>query len=65
MLQEPHVSIEVEGAFQEPINEKVAVMSGTHKSLTTSVNNCSKNLSTLKEVQAVKEEETKKHMDDL
>ena len=32
--------IEAEGAFQESINEKVAVISGTHKSLTTSVNNC-------------------------
>jgi hypothetical protein len=57
--------IESEGAFQESINEKVAVISGMHKSLTTSVNNCSKNLSTFKEVQTVKETEAKKHMDDL
>ncbi len=57
--------IEAEGAFQESINEKVAVISGTHKSLATSVNNCSKNFSTFKEVQALKEVETKKHMDDL
>jgi hypothetical protein len=41
---------ESEGAFQESINEKVAVISGTHKNLTTSVNSCSKNLSTFKEV---------------
>jgi hypothetical protein len=60
--------IETEGAFQESINEKVAVISGTHKSLTTSVNNCSKNLSTFKvfkEVQALKEVEDKKRMDEL
>jgi hypothetical protein len=57
--------IEAEGAFQESINEKVAVISDTHKNLTTSVNNCSKNLSTFKEVQAVKETEDKKLMDDL
>ena len=57
--------IEAEGDFQESINEKVAVISGTHKSLTTSVNNCSKNLSTFKEGQTVKEVEAKKHMDDL
>jgi hypothetical protein len=59
------IRIEAERAFQESINEKVAVISGTHKSLTTSVNNYSKTLSTFKEVQTVKETETKKRMDDL
>jgi hypothetical protein len=59
------ISIEAERAFQESINEKVAVISGTHKSLTTSVNNCSQTLSTFKEVQSVKEAEAKKRMDDL
>jgi hypothetical protein len=44
---------------------RVAVISGTYKSLTTSVNNCAKTLSTFKEVQAVKETEVKKRMDDL
>jgi hypothetical protein len=57
--------IEAEGVFQESINEKVAVISGTHKSLTTSVNNCSKTLSTFKEVHPVEEAEVKKRMDDL
>jgi hypothetical protein len=59
------INIEAKKAFQESINEKVAVISGTHKSLTTSVNNCSKNLSTFKKVQAAKEAEAKKRMDDL
>jgi hypothetical protein len=59
------IRIEAKRVFQESVNEKVAVISGTHKSLTTSVNNCSKNLSTFKKVQTPKEEETKKRMDDL
>jgi hypothetical protein len=57
--------IEGEGVFQASINEKVAVISDTHKSLSTSVNNCSKNLSTFKDAQTVKEAEAKKRMDDL
>jgi hypothetical protein len=44
------ISIDAERAFQESINEKVVVISGTHKGLTTSVNNCSQTLSTFKEV---------------
>ncbi len=59
------IRIEAERAFQESINEKVAIISGTYKSLTTSVNNCAKTLSTFKEVQVVKEAEAKKRMDDL
>jgi hypothetical protein len=39
------IIIEAERALQD---EKVSVISGMHKSLTTSVNNCSKNLSTFK-----------------
>jgi hypothetical protein len=46
------IRIEVERVFQESINEKVEVISGTHKSFTTSVNNYSKTLSTFKEVQS-------------
>jgi hypothetical protein len=59
------INIEAKRDFQESINENVAVISGTHKSLTTSVNNCSKNLSTFKKVQPDKEAEAKKRMDDL
>ena len=59
------IRIEAKRAFQESINEKVSVISGTHKSLTTSVNNCAKTQTTFKEVQTVKEAEVKKRMDDL
>jgi hypothetical protein len=59
------IRIEAERTFQESINEKVEVISGTHKSLTTSANNYSKTFSTFKEVQTVKETEVKKLMDDL
>ncbi len=40
--------IDGDGAFQEAIHKKVAVVTDTHTVLNTSVQNCSKNLSTFK-----------------
>jgi hypothetical protein len=57
--------IDGDGAFQEAINKKVAVVTDTHTVLNTSVQNCSKNLSTFKKEREDKDTEVKKKLDDL
>jgi hypothetical protein len=57
--------IDGDGAFQEAINKKVAVVTDTHTVLNTSVQNYSKNLSTFKKEREDKDTTVKKKLDDL
>jgi len=57
--------IDGDGAFQEAVHKKVAAVTDAHAVIHTSVQNCSKNLSTFKKDREDKDAAVKKKLDDL